>query len=103
MQCGGELVPGATNTTTRWRRSCRGRAEDYLLRVRLAVSGGPRSEMALRAIKPGGAISLLKAAAQEGNLDEGEAIGIVDRFVPFSTACRTARPCWTSFWPADRT
>lgn len=80
--------------------------------MRLAMRGGTRSEIALRAMKPGGeepslasliersaelkralvdfacsarferqlARFMLEAADPEGNLDEGEAIGIVDRF-----------------------
>jgi hypothetical protein len=44
---------------------------------------------------------ILEAADPYQELSEGEAIGVIDRS-RFSTACRTARPCWTSSWPAGR-
>jgi hypothetical protein len=54
---------------------------------------------------------MLEAADSDGELDEAELIGVIDRFAlqhrlpdgkRCSTACRTARPWWTGSWPAGR-
>jgi hypothetical protein len=44
---------------------------------------------------------MLESAGPDEVLAEDEAIDAVDRFV-LCTVCRTARPCWTSSWPAGR-
>ncbi len=66
-----------------------------LKRALVDFACGPRFERHL-------APSMLEAAGPGGELSESQAIGS-STDSRFSTACRTARPCWTSSRPADRT